>query len=57
VGRRDIKANNKELLEDPDDSCVFWLSLALTQWKLGRLINEVKEDALKIIDEGTDLKR
>ena len=52
-----LKENNKELLDDPEDSCVFWLSLALTQWKLGRLLDEVKDIALKIIDEGTDIER
>ena len=35
----------------------FWLGLAVTQWKCGRLLERVKEKALEIIDTGADLKR
>jgi hypothetical protein len=44
-------------LDDPDDGPPFWLGLAVTQWKLGRLLEPVKAKALAIIDGGTDLKR
>lgn len=42
---------------DPDDGPVFWLALALTQSKVGRLREDVKQRALAIIDEGADLDR
>ena len=44
-------------LDDPDDGPPFWLGLAVTQWKSGRLLERVKEKALEIIDTGADLKR
>jgi hypothetical protein len=44
-------------LDDPDDGPPFWLGLAVTQWKCGRLLERVKEKALHIIDTGADLKR
>jgi hypothetical protein len=36
---------------------VVWLALAMTQWKLGRLVPSVKENALEVIDSGADLQR
>ena len=45
------------LLDDPDHASPFWLALAATQWKLGRLEARVKEKALSIIDDGSDLQR
>lgn len=44
-------------LGDLDVKTVFWLSLALTQWKLGRLMPSVREEALRIIHSGEDLQR
>lgn len=44
-------------LEDPDESPVFWLSLAATQWKCGRMEPAVQSQALQIIQDGTDLDR
>ncbi|UKS27986.1 MarR family transcriptional regulator [Paenibacillus sp. HWE-109] len=38
---------------DPEEYNVFWLSLAATQWKVGRLSEEVKVRAIEIIDNGT----
>jgi hypothetical protein len=32
-------------LDDPDDGPPFWLGLAVTQWKCGRLLEQVKEKA------------
>jgi len=40
-----------------DDAPVFWISLALTQWKKGRLLPEVRDEAIRQIDSGTDLER
>ena len=47
----------QELLEDAEDRGVFWLALADTQWNLGRLDEQVKKQALEIIELGIDLKR
>jgi hypothetical protein len=44
-------------LDDPDEGPVFWLALAATQWKNGRLEDLVLQRALIIIDSGTDLAR
>jgi hypothetical protein len=44
-------------LDDPDDEPPFWLGLAVTQWRCGRLLERVKAKALDIIDTGIDLKR
>lgn len=40
-----------------DDEPIFWYALALTQWKKGRLMNEVKDKALEFIESGSDLHR
>jgi len=44
-------------IQDSDESSVFWLSLALTQWNIGRLLENVKEKALEIIENGQDLEK
>ena len=54
---QEILDKYQELLEDEEDRGVFWLALADTQWNLGRLDEQVKEQALEIIELGTDLKR
>jgi hypothetical protein len=41
---------------DPEDGPVFWLALASTQWRLGRLEQRVKERALQVIDSSADLR-
>jgi hypothetical protein len=46
-----------KLLEDSDENPVFWLALAATQWKYGRLEPHVLEKALCAIDDGSDLAR
>ena len=46
-----------DILANESDSAVFWLALAATQWKLGRLIDSVSESAIQIIDSGADLLR
>jgi hypothetical protein len=44
-------------LSDIDDGPIFWFALADTQWGMGRLLPEVKEQALIWIDNGSDQKR
>ncbi|WP_210114397.1 hypothetical protein [Hymenobacter elongatus] len=44
-------------LHDEDEATVFWLALAATQWKTGRLLPAVKDEAIRIIDTGADLNR
>src|SRR5215467_13907588 len=44
-------------VNDPDEAPVFWLALAATQWKCGRLEPEVLRQALNVIDSGADLAR
>jgi hypothetical protein len=46
-----------EVLNDPEESAVFWLAMASAQWQCGRLEPRVKAQALKIIEAGTDLHR
>ena len=40
-----------------EDTTAFWLALALTQWKLGRVDPRVRAAALRIIDEDIDLAK
>lgn len=47
----------RDTLRDPDDCPVFWLALAATQWKCGRLETRVREKALEIIAGGLGLQR
>lgn len=44
-------------LRDPDEGPVFWLALAATQWKCGRLETRVRDKALEIIAGGSGLQR
>lgn len=41
---------------DPDLEPVFWLALALTQWSCGRLEPRVKEEALRVIANGSAIR-
>ena len=41
--------------DDPYELCPFWLGLAYKQVKMGRLSERTKANALRIIDEGTDI--
>lgn len=52
-----LKAEYASTLDDPDEMPVFWIALALAQWKLGRLEESTKKMALQVIDDGTDLAR
>jgi hypothetical protein len=47
----------QDQLSDPDDAPVFWLALADTQWKQGRLQDRVKLEAIRVIQNATDLDR
>jgi len=44
-------------LGDSHEEPVFWLALADAGWKLGRLDERVRQNALRIIDNGRDLAR
>jgi hypothetical protein len=41
---------------DPDLEPVFWLALAVTQWKVGRLESRVKQEAIRVIDDASALR-
>ena len=44
-------------VNDSDEAPVIWLALAVTQWKCGRLESHVLQQALNVIDTGSDLAR
>jgi hypothetical protein len=44
-------------VDDDNEKSVFWIALALTQWKLGHLEERTKNEALRLIAAGEDLKR
>jgi hypothetical protein len=50
-------AESAEILADEEDANVFWLALAAAQWKLGRLLDSVRDRAIAVIDSGDDLRR
>lgn len=52
-----ILADWKDSLDDSDEQSVVWLALAVTQWKVGRLDEMVKENAIRIVNTGSDLER
>ena len=52
-----LKKEYKSSLRDPDEESVFWLALADTGWRLGRLDENVLQNALRVIDSGQDLAR
>lgn len=47
----------KTTIDDDDEGPVFWLALAATQHKLGRLEPRVKEKALQVLNEERGLTR
>ncbi|TMR25620.1 hypothetical protein ETD86_00375 [Nonomuraea turkmeniaca] len=55
--QRGIMKSYAEVLDDPDDGPVFWLALAATQSKVGRLDPMVRDRALQIIEQGEGLSR
>lgn len=52
-----LQTEHKSSLRDPDEEPVFWLALADTGWRLGRLDDKVLENTLRVIDSGQDLAR
>jgi hypothetical protein len=52
-----IVAEYTPKLDEPGDTGVMWMALAATQWKLGRLIDAVRDRAILVIDSGDDLQR
>src|SRR5579863_327351 len=42
--------------KDPDMAAIFWLALAVTQWKCGRLEDRVKKEAIRVIEDGSALR-
>ena len=48
---------NSDFLDDEEDADLFWFALADIEWKYGRLLPEVKKEALKRIESGRDLER
>jgi hypothetical protein len=46
-----------DALLDPEEATAFWLALADTQWKVGRLEDRVRDHALSLITSGEDLAR
>ena len=45
----------RDELADLDDKPNFWLALADVQWDMGRLLPEVKEQALTCLSDGSAL--
>lgn len=52
-----LKAEYKSSLKDTDEAPVFWLAIADTGWRLGRLDEEARQNALRVIESGKDLAR
>lgn len=46
----------KSIENDPALAATFWLALALTQWKCGRLEDRVNQNALRVIEDGAALR-
>lgn len=47
----------RDTIEDADEGPVFWITLAATQYSMGRLQDDVRDRALAVIDSGEDLRR
>ncbi len=45
------------LADDPDEGAVVLVALAVTEWKIGRLLDAVRDQAVEVIDKGADLHR
>lgn len=46
----------KDALTDPDDAASFWFALADIQWEYGRLLPDVRDQALRYLSEDGDLQ-
>lgn len=54
---RILKELGAGLMADKHEAGVVWMALAAAQWKKGRLQEETKAEALRVIESGTDLER
>lgn len=54
---QEIIEEYSDFINDDDDGPIFWFALADTQWSLGRLLPEVKDEALRILESGGDIQR
>ena len=54
---RRIIDENDWCFEDEEEGALLWFALADTQWKYGRLLDEVKQKAIECIDSGVDLEK
>ena len=45
----------KHTIDDPEQAMSFWSGLALTQFQLGRLLPEIRDTTIELIDAGGDL--
>lgn len=54
---RRIIEENDWCFKYEDEGALLWFALADTQWKYGRLLDEVKEKAIRCIDSGVDLEK
>ena len=52
-----LEAGWRDVLGDEDVYCAFYLALADTQWRLGRVVPRVRETAISLIDSGRDMRR
>lgn len=48
--------NNQDLIDNPDDSNNFWLTLALALWETKSLDQETYNEVKEIVDSGGDLE-
>jgi hypothetical protein len=51
-----IKQWQPSVGRDPDLAAVFWLALAVSQWKFGRLEERVKREAIQAIEGGQAIR-
>jgi len=49
--------DNQMIINDFDEGPIFWFALADTQWKFGRLLPNVKDNALMYLKKEDDLKK
>lgn len=54
---KQLIAENADVINDEDDAPNFWFALADTQWLLGRLEDQVKENALNLIENGAGVRQ
>lgn len=54
---RRILASYPSPEDDPDNGSVVLIALAVTQWKTGRLLDLIRDQAVAVIDAGADLDR